>query len=298
MKDLSPRDLGCALGVSESSVKRWVDDGVLAARRTAGGHRRIAVPEAVRFVRQSGALVARPDLIVEAGMASAVAPFDTAASARVADQLFALLNDNDAAAARALLLALYVSGWPAAAICDGPIRIAMERIGTLWEHGGGGIAIEHLATDTCLRALAEIRALLGPPPVDAPDAIGGAPEGDPYILPSMAAATVLADLGYRVHNLGPNVPTAVLEQAALRYRPLVVWLAISVAGDPARLGPAMGALAARLASHGATLIVGGRGAPSPPPTTGLLRIHAMAELAAFAQGARTAMVPSMPHAGP
>ena len=298
MKDLSPRDLGRALGVSESSVKRWVDDGVLAALRTAGGHRRIAVTEAVRFVRRSGALVVRPDLIVEAGRASAVAPFDTVASARMADQLFALLNDDDAAAARALLLALYVSGWPVAAICDGPIRIAMERIGTLWEHGEAGITIEHLATDTCLRALSEIRALLGPPEDDAPEAIGGAPEGDPYILPSMAAATVLADLGYRVHNLGPNVPTPVLDQAAIRYRPRIVWLAISVTGNPARFDPAMGALAARLARQGATLIVGGRGAPSVPPTRGLLRIHAMAELAAFAQGARTATAPSMPGAGP
>ena len=40
-----------ALGVSESSVKRWVDGGDLVAQRTAGGHRRIARGEALRFAR-------------------------------------------------------------------------------------------------------------------------------------------------------------------------------------------------------------------------------------------------------
>ena len=46
---LSPREVAVALGVSESSVKRWVDLGELAALRTAGGHRRITRAEAVRF---------------------------------------------------------------------------------------------------------------------------------------------------------------------------------------------------------------------------------------------------------
>src|SRR5690242_3719305 len=63
MRHLSPRDLADALGVSESSLKRWVDAGKLAAFRTEGGHRRIAVSEALRFIRETGAPVARPELL-------------------------------------------------------------------------------------------------------------------------------------------------------------------------------------------------------------------------------------------
>jgi len=40
MRQLSPRELAEALGVSESSLKRWVDAGKIAASRTEGGHRR------------------------------------------------------------------------------------------------------------------------------------------------------------------------------------------------------------------------------------------------------------------
>lgn len=50
----SPREFAAAIGASESSVKRWVDAGELVAAKTAGGHRRIALTEAVRFIRQRG----------------------------------------------------------------------------------------------------------------------------------------------------------------------------------------------------------------------------------------------------
>ena len=59
----SPKDLATAIGVSESSVKRWVDDGTIDASRTAGGHRRIPLSEAIRFIRQRRTPVVRPDLL-------------------------------------------------------------------------------------------------------------------------------------------------------------------------------------------------------------------------------------------
>jgi len=285
MRDLSPRDLARSLGVSESSVKRWVDDGALAAMRTAGGHRRIALAEAVRFARQSGSPVVRPDLLVGAGAPAPVARFDAATQEEMGERLYGLLERDDAAAARALLLALYVSGWPVAGICDGPMRGALARIGALWLHGPVGIVIEHLATGTCVRALAEMRTLFPPPAEGAPVALGAAPSGDPYLLPSMMAAAVLAELGYRDHNLGPEVPMAALEQAAERYRPQIVWLAMSVARDEARLAADVADLAGRLALRGASLVVGGRGAPALAPSPGLVRIDSMAELSAFARGA-------------
>lgn len=284
MKDLSPRELARALGVSESSVKRWVDEGRLSAVRTAGGHRRIAGAEAVRFVRQSGMAVVRPDVIAGAEINAAFASLDSLTSEEVADRLFGLLDSDESAAARALLLGLYVKGWSVASICDGPVRLALERIGTLWQHGQAGIVTEHRATDTCQRVLAEIRALTAAPAADAPSAIGGAPRHDPYLLPSMMAATVLADLGFRDHNLGPDLPIGALDLAARHYRPRLVWLAMSVTREIEGLTPEEMALAARLARHGATLVIGGRGAPTPPPTPGILRIHSMAELAAFAKG--------------
>ena len=60
---LSPKELADAIGVSESSLKRWADAGRLQVARTEGGHRRIPIAEAVRFIRDTGAVVVRPDLL-------------------------------------------------------------------------------------------------------------------------------------------------------------------------------------------------------------------------------------------
>ncbi|MCX5741316.1 MAG: helix-turn-helix domain-containing protein, partial [Proteobacteria bacterium] len=63
MRLLSPRDLAEALGVSESSLKRWVDSGRITATRTDGGHRKIRLSEAVRFIRESGSPIVHPELL-------------------------------------------------------------------------------------------------------------------------------------------------------------------------------------------------------------------------------------------
>ena len=65
---LTPKDLADAIGASERSVRRWLDAGTVKVTRTAGGHRRIALEEAVRFIRASGQQVVRPEILGVQGL--------------------------------------------------------------------------------------------------------------------------------------------------------------------------------------------------------------------------------------
>jgi len=284
---LSPKELAQAIGVSESSLKRWADDGLLRATRTAGGHRRIPIAEAIRFVRQSQATLVRPEILglpdVEAVSGHLPARDDEA------DTLFGFLREGAAREARGLVMSMYLSGRSVADICDGPIREALQQLGELWRHDPQGIFIEHRATDICMQAVNQLRTILIVPD-NGPVAVGGAPAGDPYIVPSLMTAAVLAAEGFQAINLGADTPAQTLRHAAEHHEARLVWLSATGVTDAETLRAFIEALADELAHLNASLVLGGRARnlAGPIDRTNVHIGASMAELVAFAKGLRLA----------
>ena len=276
---LSPRDLAQAIGVSESSLKRWVDAGRIRAVRTEGGHRRIPLAEAIRFIRERRQPVVRPELL---GLPD-LPPVPAEDRDQIAEALYRHLEAGDAREARALILSRYLDGEPIAALCDGPIRSALERIGELWKDSDAGIFVEHRASDLCLQVLAQIRATLEPPP-GAPVALGCSPSGDVHLLPSFMAATVLAAEDFDAINLGPETPIAALEAAIDDHAPRLVWISVMMPPS-AEVAAGLARLAGREAVAGRAVIVGGRHVERLPLRSSAVHVGtSMRELAAFARG--------------
>ncbi|HZO53398.1 MAG TPA: helix-turn-helix domain-containing protein [Bryobacteraceae bacterium] len=278
---LTPKDLADAIGVSESALRRWVDGGRIRMSRTAGGHRRIPLQEAIRFIRQTGATVVRPELL---GLSLLPTEAQGAAASSRDDALFSALREGDAAVARGLILSSYLSGLGLAALFDGPVRSAMDRVGQLWQHEARGIMVEHRATAICMESIAQLRGLL--PAVDehSPLAVGGAPQDDPYQLPTMMAAATLAEAGFREINFGPNTPVELLAEEAIERRAGLVWLSISVENDPKHLRVAVRKLADKLVKHDIDLVLGGRfsGACVPRSMSNVTLAASMSDLSAAA----------------
>lgn len=284
MRHLSPRQLGRALGVSESSVKRWADDGSIRTHRTSGGHRRIEVSEAARFIRDAGLPVLDPTVLGLTGLDTGQ---DEVAQREV---LRRALMQGRLDQVRAVVLGAYLRGDCLTALCDAVVTGAMHEIGCLWQHAADGIGIEHQATDLCVMALNELRTLLPPTSPDAPLAVGGAPEGDPYLLPSLMAACVLAAAGWRTTNFGPDTPLGVFEQAAATSDARLVWLSFSTRQPAARIKGAFAHMAERLARRDLNIVVGGRERPRGVgrDAPNVHQVASMAELVAFAGGMRAA----------
>lgn len=255
MKYLSPKQLGQAIGVSESSLKRWIDDGLIDATRTSGGHRRIDLAEAVRFVRQRRYTISDPSIL---GLTAADDETGRADEAQRGEQIHELLSTGQDKQFLSAITRLYLSGHTLAELIDGPIRESLRQIGELWHNNPDGIGIEHRATDIVIRTLGYLHTLIKEPGADAPLAIGGAPPHDMHLISSLCISLVLAEQGWREANLGANTPWDQLERAAKRENAQLVWVSMTNEETSKEYSQRIHGLAQSLEDLPCQVVVGGR----------------------------------------
>ena len=105
-KLLSPKQVAEAIGASESSLKRWCDQGLITTVKTAGGHRRISVQEALRFVREQKHSVVEPHILSMPATTDRIARRIEGS----AERLTAALLSNNELACHAILFDLFLAG--------------------------------------------------------------------------------------------------------------------------------------------------------------------------------------------
>lgn len=220
---LTPKQVARAIQVSESSVKRWCDKGVIPTQYTAGGHRRIPISGLADFLRTAKHQLVRPEVL---GL-----PATCGQSPRALDrahmQLTEALLAGDEDQARQIVLDLYLAEHSLSAICDLVIARAFEQIGQRWQCGEAEIFAERRGCQLALRMLHELRAMIPPPPMDAPLAIGAAAQGDQYHLATTMVELVLRDTKWQATSLGNNLPFSTLAAAVRQQRPRLLWLSAS-----------------------------------------------------------------------
>ena len=90
-----------------------------------------------------------------------------------------------------------------------------------------------------------------------PCALGAAPSGDPYLLPSVFVASVAAEAGLRSINLGPDLPVSALAVAVREQAPALIWLSLSSQQAAERAAPALLEAAAGWTARGVRVVAGG-----------------------------------------
>jgi excisionase family DNA binding protein len=271
---LKTRQVAQALGVSVSTVKRWVDAGDLPANRTVGKHRLIPRSEAERFARTHGlkfdlraAAAGDGRLTVEAdgdvdGEAYAVPEglVPRGIDAELIEGFVTTLRRGRVLDAHDILLATFREAG-AVRLADELVPPAMERIGHDWEEHGLDVFQEHRATRAIKQALMELNQRLQmaarhrPP---GPLALGAAPEHDPYMLPGLLCELALREQGWDVTNLGVNLPLASLAKATRAHRPRLVWLSVTHLVDPAAFLREYASFHEVASASGAAVALGGQ----------------------------------------
>ena len=102
----SPKEIAQALAVSEASIKRWVDKGLMKAEKTSGGHRKISLLSLQQYLKENNKELVNPE-VVDSGI-SAVRKSGKMDEAK--DLFFQALLQCDGKVLRAVPYDLFLAG--------------------------------------------------------------------------------------------------------------------------------------------------------------------------------------------
>ncbi len=250
---LTPRQAAAAIGVSESSLRRWCDQGRLTSERTGGGHRRIELGALIEFARRNGFRVTHSAAQRARGRGGRKIKEE-----ELKERCYQHIVRGDDLALRELVTDWVGEGHTLAAVCDRLLAPALVRIGHEWSQGQVDIFEEHRATQIVLELLTNARELSPTPANDAPVALCAALGGDIYSVAPGMAALVLREVGWKSVGLGANTPYDSVRRAVENIQPSLIALSVSYVEDDASLLDEYEPLYRHAREQGAAVAIGGR----------------------------------------
>ncbi len=214
---ISTKQAAQALNVSESSIKRWIDDGSITAIRTPGGHRRITLENFDHFLQTTGLKVVN---FQHLGLDNSALTKTEEGISTFAQSLL----DGDIFALRQSIQRTILSGASSPQICDELIYPAFQKVRQQCSHPSEECRVLHRAIELIRRLLHEITR-----------------ESNN----SKSMKIVFADIGYEVDalptylaqyvvserttplQLGAQVPLEVLVGALKTWQPKILWISAS-----------------------------------------------------------------------
>jgi excisionase family DNA binding protein len=254
LKCLTTKGVARLCRVSDATVKRWAEAGLLQAERTSGGHRRFRAEEVARFQR---------DQVLGLKQTHGDDSITSAASRRRDNKnhsdcaLFHSLIVGCEEAAANILVNAYLNGKSLTKIFDDLVCPAMRRIGELWFAGEISITQEHLATRTAHNAIYKLRNALPVPKMSGALAMGCSLEGDFHELPTYLAQISIENEGLEVVNFGANTPLYSLADEVLQYLPVLVCISVTILTDIERLSRDYINFTEQISKHKTPVVMGG-----------------------------------------
>ena len=241
--------------VSDATVKRWEEAGLLKSERTSGGHRRFRVEEVARFQRDQ-----ELGLKQSHGDESVRKNTNRARDKKIhsdSDFLQSLIEGGEGAATNFFIMA-HLEGKPLTEIIDRLICPAMQEIGELWHREEISVAQEHLATRTAISAIYKLRNALPIPEMKDALAVCCAMEGDLHELPTLLAQIAVENEGLEVINFGAATPLYCLADEIVRYSPNFICISAAVINDLERLSRDYKDFREKIVKLGIPVLLGGR----------------------------------------
>lgn len=205
-KNLTLHEVAEALGVHYMTVYRYVHEGHLPA--TKNGHGWIVQASDVRDFQR--------------GANQAVSPVDGGKKAAPwSVRMLALLIDGNERGVVKLMESVLRSGNDLYFLYLDVLVPAMNAIGMKWSAGEIDVFIEHRASGIASRSAAQIGARFSKRGVHKGTVLIGSPNGEHHVLGSQLLGDLIGMEGWKVDNLGGDVPAESFACAAMQISDVV-----------------------------------------------------------------------------
>lgn len=256
LKCLTTKEVARLCRVSDATVKRWQDDGLLYSERTSGGHRRFRPEEVARFQRDQK--LGEKTCVGDESVASALAGQRRERNGTSDSTLFRALMKGCEEAAANVLINEYLEGKSPAEICDRTVCPALAQIGEMWSAGKISITQEHLASHVAHNAIYKLRQSLSVSQSNNKLAICCAPSGDFHELPTHMAQMTIENEGWETINFGANTPLPDLTREIVRHAPALVCISVTILDDAEKRAREYKLMRSRTAKLKIPVLIGGR----------------------------------------
>jgi MerR family transcriptional regulator, light-induced transcriptional regulator len=261
---ISTIDVARLFNVTETTVKRWADEGNLHCQKTPGGHRKFQIRNVIEFAERNN--FEPIGVLTLPGGEGQDAPVQVAILNRDFPSLVGTFVEKALSPDRSDLYVFFsflyehrIALWE---IYDLILRPGMSEIGDRWIRGEIGVSQEHRASYETLDALAKLQNEILIKTPTGESVVFACPGEELHEIGLRCAANIFESEGWQTHYLGARTPPDAVIVAATELKPAVVALSVTQGHDAETLLLDLRRIADALTTMGMRLIVGGSGVPS------------------------------------
>jgi len=263
---LSTADVARLFDVTETTVKRWADEGELKCQKTPGGHRKFQVRNVVEFAERNHfeplATLALPGTDRMAGAIQlAVLERDYAKLVEAFVDRALSPDRHDLAIFLVYLYEHKIAPWE---IYDLIVRPGMQMIGEKWMGGEIDIAQEHRASHETLESLSRLQTEVYVKPPVGKSVLCACLDSEMHEMGLRTAYYMFEAEGWHTVYLGSRTPFPSLLRSVSETRPDVVCLSATGPENYRELEAKLRELRETVDAYGGKVILGGRLAKDLP----------------------------------
>lgn len=207
----SAPELARLLKVNPSTVKRWVDKGILKAEKTPGGHRRVSTENLAKFISTQKKFVNSSYILSRLDQERSVA------KKLNWEEYYSFLYSNTSLSSKNLLEEQFLRGVSLLEIIENIILPVLVKVGLSWKAGRLSIYDEHRMTfllrSDLLRLDRMLPSLSG---TKLPTAVLACVKDENHEIPIFLLHLLLKQKGWRTIILGINTPAKEAAKAVIK----------------------------------------------------------------------------------